>query len=188
VASNFLNLARLESGKFMLEVKPTELRALVRDTMSLFDAVITEKRIRVDLDFPEQVIPIRADPDCMKLVLNNLIGNAVKYTPPEGRITVRLTRQDVASEPTVTVSVEDTGIGFPMGESEDIFSGFHRTKEGRRMSAGTGIGLKVSRDMVEHHGSRLMAHSAPGKGSRFYFELPVCRECGKCEVCAVSPV
>jgi len=177
VTSNFLNLARLESGKFKLEPKPTELRTIVRSTASLFETLIQEKRIRLDLDFPEHVIPINVDPHCMALVLNNLIGNALKYTPPEGHVAVRLAPKEVDGKPMVTVSVEDTGIGFSMAESDDILSGFHRTAEGKRMSAGFGVGLKVSQKMIEHHGSRLMVESSPEKGSRFYFDLPVCTDC-----------
>ena len=150
-----------------------------------------QKGIDLRLEFPETTFPVTADPDAMILVLSNLIGNAIKYTPSPGRVSVRL--RPVSGDPTreVEVSIEDTGIGIAAQDQEAIFQGFYRTGQGRKISKGYGLGLMVSRQIMESHGSSLEVDSQPGQGSRLHFRLPVCRsECpnrnsGICHRCRV---
>jgi len=131
-----------------------------------------EKGIRVIQDFPPDIVPLQADPEALALVVSNLIGNALKYTPARGRVTVRVRLQGSLPKQ-AEISVEDTGIGIRPSEIEAIFSGYYRAQEGREVAKGFGVGLKVSRDVIERHGSRLEVESVPGKGSRFFFVLPI---------------
>lgn len=169
--ANFLNSARLESGRFALNIRRTELRKLVGESLETMELVISSKKLQVQRDFPPDVIPLEADPDALALVMSNLLGNAVKYTPAGGRITVRLVVAPSAHE--VVVLVEDTGIGIPKEEQEKILSGFHRTAAAAAEAKGFGVGLKVTKDLLESHGSRLEVSSEPGLGSRFFFRLKI---------------
>jgi signal transduction histidine kinase len=172
---NFLNQARVQAGKFQLDVKQIELRRLVGEVLELMRPLAEQKSIDLRLDFPEQTFPVTADPDAIILVLSNLIGNAIKYTPARGRVSVGL--KPVGGEPPkeVEISIEDTGIGIGEEDQEAIFRGFYRTGESRKTTKGFGLGLLVSRQIMESHGSRLEVESRAGQGSRFHFRLPVCR-------------
>jgi signal transduction histidine kinase len=173
-AANFLNAARMESGKFALNVRRTELRRLVNEVVDALSPLIDKKEITVRRDFPPHVIPLLADPDALALVLSNLIGNAVKYTPPKGNVTISLSHQPGKKD--VLVTVEDTGIGITKEDQKKIFSGFYRTKTGTAAAKGYGIGLKISKDILESHGSHLEVASEPGSGSSFHFRLPIMDE------------
>ncbi|MDD2804012.1 MAG: HAMP domain-containing sensor histidine kinase [Elusimicrobiales bacterium] len=172
---NFLNKARLEAGKFVLDVQPTELRKIVCGVVDTASPLSEAKGITVSTNFPEGVIPVKCDPDAIALVMNNLIGNALKYTPQKGRVAVTIAPVE-GSKNRVRISVEDTGIGIEKNDAKAIFSGFYRADGGKSSGKGFGIGLKVARDLVEAHGSRIFVESAPGRGSKFTFELPVWEE------------
>jgi signal transduction histidine kinase len=184
--ANFLNQSRMKSGRLQLDVKRVELRRLVAEVLELMRPLADQKEVELRLDFPEAVIPAGADPDALLLVLSNLIGNAIKYTPKSGRVTVRL---KPAADGLVRICVEDTGIGIAPGDQEAVFSGFYRTSEGKKQAKGYGLGLMVSRQILESHGSSLRLESRPGQGSRFYFDLPACppdcpnRDAGYCHRC-----
>jgi signal transduction histidine kinase len=173
--SNFLNQARMQSGRFQLDIKQIELRRLVTEVLELMRPLAEQKGIALRLEFPAALFPVTADPDAMILVLSNLIGNAIKYTPGPGRVSVRLSPIGNGSEQEVEVSVEDTGIGITAEDQDAVFQGFYRTKAGKKEAKGYGLGLMVSRQIMESHGSSLQLESRPGQGSRFYFKLPVCR-------------
>ncbi|MDD5656226.1 MAG: HAMP domain-containing sensor histidine kinase [Elusimicrobia bacterium] len=175
--SNFLNQARMQSGAFSLDIRRIELRRTVREIADLLKPLSDQKGIAFELDFPEQITPISADPDALTLVMSNLIGNAIKYTPKQGRVSVRLRRLTPAEgPPEVEVSVEDTGIGIADNEREAIFQGFYRTEAGKKEARGYGVGLKISQAILRSHGTALALESSPGRGSRFYFRLPICPE------------
>lgn len=167
----FLNKARLESGKFKLQTKEIEFRKLAREALSYVQYMAEEKKINLKTTFPETVIPVICDPDAVSLALVNLITNAIKYTPPGGEIELSL-RREAGRPDHVEIAVRDSGIGIPSGELEAIFSGFYRTQQGKKTAAGTGIGLKISKEFIEAHGSVLKVESETGKGARFSFSLP----------------
>jgi signal transduction histidine kinase len=173
--SNFLNQARMQSGRFQLDIRQIELRRLVAEVLELMRPLAEQKGIDLRLEFPETAFPVTADPDAMILVLSNLIGNAIKYTPGRGRVSVRLTPINGAPLQEVEVSVADTGIGIAAADQDAIFRGFYRTGPSQKMARGYGLGLAVSRQIMESHDSALNVESRPGQGSRFHFRLPVCR-------------
>ncbi|OGS41677.1 MAG: hypothetical protein A2506_04555 [Elusimicrobia bacterium RIFOXYD12_FULL_66_9] len=167
---SFLDMARLESGSFELHPKHLLLRDFTRAMVDGFAFALSKKAITLDLDFPEQPLPVRADPDVMTMVLGNLLSNAIKYTPQGGRVTVRLRQLDTGR---AQVAIEDTGVGIPAEDQKKIFSGFYRTQIGKSVAAGHGLGLKLTKEMVALHGGSILVESSPGKGSRFYFSLPL---------------
>ena len=166
----FLNKARLESGRFKLQPREIEFRKLIYEAVASVQYLADEKKINVKTALPETVIPVLCDPDAISLALVNLITNAIKYTPSGGEIAVCL-RRDEGRPDQVEISVQDSGIGIPSGELEAIFSGFYRTQQGKKTAAGTGLGLKISKEFIEAHGSALKVESEAGKGARFSFSL-----------------
>lgn len=138
--------------------------------MAYVQYLADEKKIVVKTAFPETVIPVLCDPDAISLALVNLIPNAIKYTPPGGEIELSLRREEGRAGH-VEISVRDSGIGIPAGELDAIFSGFYRTQQGKKTAAGTGLGLKISKEFIEAHGSLLKVESEPGKWARFSFSL-----------------
>ncbi len=170
--ANFLNLNRIESGRFVPHLRQTPLRTLVHATVAQMGPLIENSNVELRLDFPAQPVPVTADPDALSVIMSNLIGNAFKYTPPGGTVTVR-----IAVEPgAALVSVEDTGIGIPEADRSRISSGFYRAEGGRLAAKGFGVGLKVTRELLESQNVQLMIESEPGHGSRFSFRLPLCNE------------
>jgi signal transduction histidine kinase len=171
-----LQLNRLESGQFILNIRPTPLRSVASETVLFLQPIIQAKQLRLDVDFPPMPVPVRADPDALSIVMSNLITNAVKYTRA-GVITVRIALEPGESQRAM-FSVEDTGIGISAQERERILSGF-RTEEGQKVAKGFGIGLKLVKELIERHGSSLEIASVPGKGSRFFFHLPLWKDSGE---------
>lgn len=167
--ANFLNLNRLESGHFAPRLRQIPLRTVVHATISQLGPLIESKKVELRLDFPNETVPVKADPDALSVVMSNLIGNAFKYTPAGGVVTVR-----IALEPgSAHLSVSDTGIGIPKADQALIASGFYRAEGGRQVAKGFGVGLKVARELLESQGARLEIRSEPGRGSEFSFRLPL---------------
>ncbi|MBI4348795.1 MAG: HAMP domain-containing histidine kinase [Elusimicrobia bacterium] len=166
--ANFLNLGRMETGRFELAVRPTAVRKVVEDVLELLKPLADQKHVGLILDYPAEIIPVHADPDALALILSNLVGNGIKYTPAGGEVRVRVA---VGAPQSVQVSVQDTGIGIPVPDRERIFSGGFRSAEAANYAKGYGVGLRVTRELVESHGSRLEVESQPGKGSCFAFSL-----------------
>jgi signal transduction histidine kinase len=169
--ANFLNLNRIESGRFIPHVRKTPLRALVHATISQMGPLIDNAKVELRLDLPTKPVAVKSDPDALSVIMSNLIGNAFKYTPDGGAVTVRIAVE--ASSRTALVSVADTGIGIPEADRNLIASGYYRAEGGRKVAKGFGVGLKVSRDLLESQGAKLEIESKPGRGSNFFFRLPL---------------
>lgn len=169
LVGDLLELARLESGKYRMERQQTDLRALLERCVADFEPVAAAEGIFLMLDVQSDLPDVLGDGDRITQVLVNLMGNAVKFTPSGGAITV--TASVRGSE--VEVAVEDTGIGIAEEHQAMIFGAFVQVDRadgpGQR---GTGLGLNVARQIVELHGGRLDLTSRLGEGSRFYFTLP----------------
>ena len=109
-------------------------------------------------------------PACLRDVLQNLLDNAIQYTPPGGSI--RVTAE--ADDRDAVITVADTGIGIPLADQERIFERFYRVDAARsREAGGTGLGLSIAKHIVEAHGGRLWVESAVGEGSKFSFSIPL---------------
>ena len=169
---NLLNLGRLQSGRLSLSRKQMDVPAMLRESIELMEVLFDNKGLSVYIKTPDEPIPVYADPEALTLVVTNLVSNAIKYTPEGGAVTVGCER-DRARPDRVRVYVQDTGIGIKPEERERIFAGFYRTESGKKFARGFGIGLSLSRTIVEAHGGRIEVESEPGKGSTFSFLLPV---------------
>ncbi len=167
-------LSRVEAGAYELNIHPARLNVLVGTVVKRLRRAFEEKDIRLVVDLPPDLPPVRADDDRIIQVLTNLLDNARRYTPSGGEVTLRAVR----SGREVRVAVQDTGVGIPPEHLPHIFDRFYRVDKSRsRRAGGSGIGLTIARHLVEAHGGRIWAESeGEGRGSRFTFTLPIAAE------------
>ncbi|MBI3550067.1 MAG: HAMP domain-containing histidine kinase [Elusimicrobia bacterium] len=181
---NLLGMGRLEAGKLAVNFKPTDVGEILRSTFARQELLCEEKRLRVTIEIPEGLRPLRADPAALTLVVSNLLGNAIKYTPADGRISLGVLRVDERPG-YFRIYVDDTGIGISTEERAKILSGYFRSESGKRMTMrGFGVGLSLSRQIIEAHDSEIEIEGSPGKGSRFSFVLPQMTDGGRIVVLA----
>jgi signal transduction histidine kinase len=162
----------LEGGQYRPQLGLTKLRTVTHEALALLEPIIESKKVALRLDFPSVGVPVRADPDALSVVMTNLIGNAFKYTPDGGSVTIRIT-VDRTTPAKALVSVEDTGIGIAPEDRKKILSGDYRTREAIRVAKGYGVGLRVVSELLASQGATLGVESLKGKGSRFFFSLPI---------------
>jgi two-component system phosphate regulon sensor histidine kinase PhoR len=171
MVEELLDLSRIESGQAPLRLEPTRVTELVIPPVDRLRP--QAERAGQELMFhvaPEMPL-VQADVDQARLVLTNLVHNAVKFTPPGGRITV--SAQPNGEE--VLFSVEDTGVGIPAEDLPRVFERFYKADQARS-GGGTGLGLAIAKHVVQGHGGRIWAEGVEGEGSTFYFTLPVAVE------------
>jgi two-component system phosphate regulon sensor histidine kinase PhoR len=169
LTDDLLKLSRIEAGQLELETRPVRVEALVNGCVETARLKAEAKRIQIHVDLDDQAPAVRGDGVQLGEVLQNLVDNAVQYTPSGGRIEV----QSRSNGHFVTFTVSDTGIGIPESDLERIFERFYRVDAARsREAGGTGLGLSIARHIVEAHGGRIWVESAIGQGSRFHFSIP----------------
>jgi signal transduction histidine kinase len=169
--NDLLDLSRIESGKIDVKFSRVSLSGLVHEVMETLRPVAAEKVIALDATIREPSILVWADRDKINQVLMNLIGNAIKFTPAQGTVTVSALKN--GSE-RVQVSVSDTGPGVPSEEKGKIFDRFYQIAQaGEVKPRGTGLGLAICKALVELHGGRIWVESTMTRGSTFSFTLPV---------------
>ncbi|HSD72239.1 MAG TPA: HAMP domain-containing sensor histidine kinase [Thermoanaerobaculia bacterium] len=165
IISDLLDLAAIEAGKLSVELQPGDVRSVIEESVEASRSIGAEKSIVLEALVGPEPLSARFDAGRIIQVLGNLIHNALKFTPPGGRISVEGQRK----EGVVEVSVRDTGPGMRPEEIAVIFDRFRQVeKRGRRA---LGLGLYISRSIVESHGGRIRAESLPGEGSVFVFTL-----------------
>jgi PAS domain S-box-containing protein len=164
-----LDLSRIEAGKLVLNREYVDMAELLEETVSSLRPQSELKSLLIYMTTPGNVSAF-ADRVRMRQIIRNLLDNAIKFTPERGRIDVGL---EVLKE-ALQISVADTGLGIPEEEQEAIFENFHQViGPDSALREGTGLGLPITRRLVEAHGGRIWLESEPGKGSRFTFTLPL---------------
>ncbi|HEX7591802.1 MAG TPA: ATP-binding protein, partial [Candidatus Limnocylindrales bacterium] len=168
--NELLDLTRIESGTAQLLLDDVDLVRLSRMTVERLRLFAERQNLRIDLDLPDRVSPVRGDEDRLGQVLVNLLHNAVKFSPNGGAIVVGV-REDAGE---VRVWVRDPGVGVPRADLARIFERFYKVDRARvRGRGGTGLGLSIARHVIESHGGRIWAESEEGSGSTFIFTVPV---------------
>lgn len=167
--SDLLDLGKIEAGVEMEQV-PCDLKALAAEVVHDLEFRAQGKKIVLEMEIPEKVPLVIGDPGRLKQVLTNLVGNAIKYTPEGGHVWIRISSGDGR----LVTSVQDTGIGISAHDQKQIFHKFYRVRTEETVHIeGTGLGLSIARSIVERHGGRIWVESEPGKGSTFFFTLPL---------------
>jgi len=167
--NDFLDLARLQSGRTRIAHQPVDLCELVRSCLSVMMPQAQQKNITMHFEGPESAPLVLGDAGRLKQVLMNLISNAVKYTAANGKVTTEVGFLDGR----VQVSVQDTGRGIPERDLPHIFEKFYRVQESEGWATGTGLGLSIVKEIVEAHGGQIDVRSQWGVGTTFTFKLPV---------------
>jgi signal transduction histidine kinase len=170
---DFLDARRLEQGRLELGRDRVELGPLLREQAELFRGQSERHRLTVEL--PQEPLAVRGDRDRLTQVIGNLLSNAIKYSPEGG--VVELVGED--EDGVVRVAVRDQGVGIPDDQQSQIFTRFFRGDAAASGIGGTGLGLAVSREIVEAHGGRIGFTSAEREGSTFWLELPAADRRGK---------
>lgn len=163
---DLVDSVRMEAGQLELSRQPVALRPFVLDLVERLSGVLNPERIKVEI--PKALPKVSADPDRLERIMINLVTNALKYSPPDSEVLVRGRRRGGE----VVVSIIDRGMGFTPEDLSHLFERFFRAEPALR-GEGLGLGLYITRTLVEAHGGRIWAESELGKGSTFYFTLPI---------------
>jgi two-component system, OmpR family, phosphate regulon sensor histidine kinase PhoR len=170
LTDDLLKLARIEAGKLEVEFSPVTLMEVVERCAETTLMKAARKQISLEIDVSPALPPVLGDASLVREVLQNMLDNAVQYTPEGGRIHLKA----AADEREAIISVTDTGIGIPLADQERIFERFYRVDAARsREAGGTGLGLSIAKHIVESHGGRITVESEVGVGSKFSFTIPL---------------
>lgn len=169
LVNQVLDMAKIESGHAEWHNTGVDLRALVQQAVVTTSELFRERQTQVNVRLPESPLVLLADPDRLTQVLLNLLSNAAKFVPvPGGRVDVSLSNDDTG----VTLVIRDNGPGVSAEQQALIFEKFRQGGDAANRPQGTGLGLPISRQIVEHFGGRLWLESHPGQGAAFCFYLP----------------
>lgn len=164
---DLLDVTRIEAGRLVVAPEKRDTEELLSDALRTLAPVAREKALALKLKAPEDIPPVMADSERIRQALSNLVGNAVKFSIPGGEITVRI----AVLENDVLFSVSDTGQGMTPEQLSHAFDRFWQSNRTDRH--GAGLGLAITKGIIEAHKGRIWAESIPGEGSTFYFTLPV---------------
>lgn len=168
LVNNLLDLAKMEAGELEITPRIVNINELVRVCIIKLETLITSKNIQVEAVFEEENMYVSADVDAIERVLYNLVHNAIKFTPNEGKINI----STVEKKDVIEVSVEDSGIGISPDELDLIWDRFYKADKSRsRDKVGTGLGLAIVKTIINEHNQEIWVESEQGKGTKFTFTL-----------------
>ncbi len=167
---DLLTLSRVQEEGLAMVDRVVDLRKIVASACSVVAPTTERRDLELDVELPDEPVPFLGDRDMLERVVINLVGNAVKFTPERGRVTVAL----LAEQDSAVVEVADTGIGIPLEEQERLFSRFFRSSLAQEQAIpGSGLGLSIAHAIVEKHGGEMTVESEPGEGTTFRVRLPL---------------
>ena len=165
----FLDIARLESGRYQFRVEEIDLVMLLRETVNTMQSRLEERNIQVALDLPDSLPKVQGDYDKLKQVLLNLISNAIKYNRPNGSIHI----SSQVEGKTINIQIRDTGHGILPEHRRELFQKFYRVPGSDQHATGTGLGLSICKKIVEAHGGQIELDSEVSVGTLVTVSLPV---------------
>jgi signal transduction histidine kinase len=168
LVDELLDVSRIESGKLEFRVQPVDMPQLISEVASRMQLSTNQHTIEVELNGLTEN-PVNADRDHLEQVLDNLVSNAIKFSPDGGTILLGVREQGDS----VVVSIRDPGVGIPEDQLDAVFGLFYQAEDPvSRRTGGMGLGLYISKEIISRHGGRIWAESEPGAGSTFNFSLP----------------
>ena len=169
---NMLDISRIEAGVANPHRSAVNLAAVAERVLEAMRAGAAERSIDLVIRANGEDLMVEGDEDMLAEVVQNLVGNAVKYTPEGGRVAVSIDPDDLTAS--IVTTVTDTGLGIPPDDIDHLFEKFYRISRYERTARGTGLGLNLCRNIVEEvHQGRIGVDSTLGMGSRFWFSVPV---------------
>lgn len=165
----FLDLARLESGRMKFELFDFDPRLLVNECCNITAPRAKERGIQIHVNCPDEIPMIQADRDKIKQVILNLLSNAIKYNRRNGSIAISLQPEDA----NLSLAIEDTGIGIPPESIHQLFSKYYRGKVSEKVTPGAGLGLYISKRIIENHNGSIEVQSTVNSGTTFTVRLPL---------------
>lgn len=171
LVNDLLNVARIEEGRLVYGQEEFQMQDLIIETLEVFQGNIREKQLNLEFKKPKEKLPkIKADLEKIRLVLQNLIDNAIRYTPLGGKIQIRFEQKNNK----LKVSITDNGAGIPKEQQSRLFSKFFRGSNVIKMDTeGTGLGLYITKNIIEAHNGQIGFESEENQGSCFWFTLPI---------------
>ena len=171
--NDLLNLSRMDNGKNSMQLEYINFNELVNFVLDRFDMMMNsqdqKKKYTIRREFTKRELWVEVDTDKMMQVIDNIMNNAIKYSPDGGTITVRL----METHNNIALSIQDQGLGIPKKDLQKVFDRFYRVDKARaRKQGGTGLGLAISKEVIKAHGGSIWAESKEGRGSTFFITLP----------------
>lgn len=167
---DLLIVSKIEQGQFPVRKEEISLEELAKEQIIRFKIFAEASHIKLNLSYPASLPKIMADPSLLKLVIENLVDNAIRYTPGNGEVTSSVTRRGDH----LVFSIKDSGVGIPKKDQEYIFQKFFRAENAlKKRTRGSGLGLYVCHSIIEKLGGKIGFVSEENKGTAFYFTLPI---------------
>ncbi len=172
--NDLLNVARIEEGRYLYKLVLEDFLSIVEKVFNSFSEIAKRKNIDFQFEKPKEKLPkVKVDVEKITLAVENLIENAIRYTLPGGKVVVKLEKK--AKE--IEFSVKDTGVGIPKDQQKRVFSKFFRGANVLKLETeGSGLGLFITKNIIEAHGGKIWFESEEGKGTTFYFTIPISGE------------
>ncbi|AMM42238.1 integral membrane sensor signal transduction histidine kinase [Candidatus Desulfofervidus auxilii] len=168
--NRILDLSRMEAGMMSYKFRTFSLFPIIEKSTLKLTPLAQRKKIKIEMNIEDNLPLVRIDEERITQVIENLLSNAIKFTADGGKISISANKNEGNM---ITVSVTDTGCGIPQEELEKVFEKFKRIESGWVAVRGTGLGLSIAKHIITAHGGQIWVESEPGKGSTFYFTLPV---------------
>ena len=170
IINQLLDWSRLDVGRIDIKPESLPIDEFVRDVVESFQTLAAEKSIVLEVSPCEQPITVRADRDKLEQILWNLVGNAIKFTPRPGHVSVKCSIRDAGF---AQIAVSDTGCGIAPHELSHVFNEFSKVESAMPTSQGAQLGLFITKSLVTLHGGQMWVESQLGVGTQFYFTLPI---------------
>jgi len=171
LVKDLLDVVKIEEGKYLGKLVPSDFLKIVQDVIKDYQEEIRKKEIQFEIQLPSKKLPkVKVDPEKISSVVQNLIDNAIRYNLRGGIMVISLN----FDQNNLFFSVSDSGIGIPKEDQKNIFSKFFRASNASKLETeGNGLGLFVSKNIIEAHGGKIWFESEEGRGTTFYFSLPL---------------